>query len=146
MFPASWCFGVTVQGNEMDENPSVDASADDQRPRRIVPEGRRFQRGVSACPGGRHGKMKRLRADHTAQLEAHLGRPLQPQEIEIVEQLVTVKMTKPTSTAETLRQAGLITRLMNTLYGDAKVAAKPALPAVSPAEAMAAYRATAGLR
>lgn len=112
----------------MGENLPADASAVSQRPRRIVPEGRRFERGASGCPGGRAGKIRRLRAEHTTQLEAHLGRPLQPQEVEFVEQLIIVKMTKPSSAAETLRQAGLIARLTERLYGDAKVEAPRTTP------------------
>jgi hypothetical protein len=85
-----------------------------------MPVGRRFKPGASPCPGGKHGMIKRARAEQTEKLIAHHGRPLLPQEAELVEQLVAVKLAKPQSASDTIKQANTVARLMHALYGQGK--------------------------
>src|SRR5262245_56746201 len=49
---------------------SADVSKSPQRPRNRPPEGRRFVKGVSGCPGGAHGTRKRLLSVFEAELGA----------------------------------------------------------------------------
>jgi hypothetical protein len=110
---------------------SADTSAVDERQRKRMPIGRRFKPGVSACPGGKHGMIRRLRAEQVAKLTAHHGRALLPQEVELVEQLVAVKLAKPQSTSDTIKQANTVARLMHALYGHHKPEAEAAIPSVA---------------
>lgn len=103
----------------MTETTPATATEQEDPPRMI---GRPFERGRSPNPHGCNVKRNRLQAEHTAQLVAHHGRPLLPIELELVEQLVRVKLLKPQSAGDTIRQANTVSRLMRALYSHDKPA------------------------
>jgi hypothetical protein len=110
LFPSSWP-GSEVE-NMLSDDISGASQQQDQKPR-----GRPFPPGVSGCPGGRLGRMKRLRAEQEAMLSAHQGHPPTPVQAQLVEQLVAMKMAKPRSTADVVKVANTTSRLLDALYG-----------------------------
>jgi hypothetical protein len=66
-------------------------------------------------------------AEHTAKAIDHHKRPLTPIEVELIEQIVTLKLTKPKTATTTIRIANSINRFMAKLYGDGNSTVVPFL-------------------
>jgi hypothetical protein len=95
---------------------ALNNQAEGGRPENLRP----WPRGVSGCPGGRHGLRRRLEAEQGAALASHLGRPLKTPETIMVKALVAAMMAKPENAAEGLKKANTLNRITKALYGHPK--------------------------
>jgi hypothetical protein len=81
-----------------------------------------WPKGTSGNPSGLPKVRPKLNreamiAEHTAKAMEHHKRSLTPIEVELINQIVTLKLTKPKSATSTIRIANSVNRFMRSLYG-----------------------------
>jgi hypothetical protein len=89
---------------------------------------RPFPKGVSGNPGGRGARRERMLADELASLTQHLGRALTRPEELLLDELVSVRLTRPGDSTEATKRATSVSKLTEALYGHGKPEPKPLLP------------------